>query len=199
MSNQIIPARKSYSFPAATILASANAIKTSIATSASPVTYNGGALNGTWAGIASILPIGRKITATSSAFAAAYVNGSTITITGKDIYGKPLVNVLTVSGTGGGATLTTPDAFAQITQIDIQAQASASGAWTFGFSDAVVNARTVRVGTSGDLHVAYGTDGSGTVATDVIPKVQAGEQVPAYVQTIFSDATTTAQDITVYL
>lgn len=168
----------------------ATSIKTSIATVAGPATYNGGALNGAIGAATMAMP--RRITATLAANGGSYVNGSTITITGKDPFGAAQTDVLTIAGTGGGITLTSTKFFTAVTQLDIQTQTNTGGAFTFGTSDGQAGGRQLRVGTAGDVAVQYGDN-----STDVIPNVQAGEQIPAVVSIILGTGTTAA-DITVY-
>lgn len=182
------PAKKSITFSGA--LAVVNAIKTSIATAATPQVYTAGALNGSIGTATMSAP--RRITATLAAHAASYVNGSTITIKGLNSAGASVSEVLTIAGTGGGTTLTTVGFFTQVTEIDVDAQADALGSFQFGTSDASVNSRSLRVGTAGNLHVQYG-DGS----TDTILNVAVGEVVPAMAAVIFGDST--AQGITAYI
>ena len=198
MSSLNAPATSSVSFSGTTI-AVVNSIKQSIATSASPASYSGAALDG---GSANPGPAvfgtatsgcGRRVTATLASHASSYVLNSTITITGTDYLGNAQTDVLTIPGTGGGVTLTSTKFFRSVSQLDIQAQADGLGSFQFGMSDALVSARELRVGTAGDLHVQY-SDGH----TDTITKVQAGEHVPGMIQIIFGDNKTTAQDITAY-
>ena len=106
-----------------------DAIKTSIATVAGAASYSGAALNGVIGATAFDPP--RCATATLSANAGSYTNGSTITFTG-ELDGAVVTDVLTISGTGGGVMLTGDAYFDKITQIDIQAQANTSGSFTFG-------------------------------------------------------------------
>src|SRR5689334_20591927 len=98
-----------------------NAIKTSVASAITAQSYTGVALNGgfldtnkfiklTESGNPSVgLP--RLLTATLSAQAGAYVNGSKITIVGTDENGREQTEQLTITGTDGPLTLTTTNAF----------------------------------------------------------------------------------------
>lgn len=172
-------------------LAVTNAIKMSIASAATPQSYSGAALNGAIGAAAMELP--RTVSVTTSAHAGSYVPASTVTFTGTDKDGNAITEALALVATNGGETIVGLKGFMQITQIDVQAQNDASGAFTFGVQDIVVpGCRVVRVGTGGDLHVTYA---SGIQST--IPKVQAGESRPMNVTKVWGDSKTTAQDITI--
>ena len=82
----------------------------------------------------------RNVTVTLSSAAGQYVNGSTIKIYGAVVNGTyPTVTTwnefsetLTISGTGGGVTLTTSQKFSKINRIDIAAQAGTGGSIKVG-------------------------------------------------------------------
>jgi hypothetical protein len=142
-----------------------DAIKTSIATAVGAASYNGVSLNGV-IGAAAISPP-RQATVTSTAAVGAYTNGSTVTFTGLDSSGAALVEAVTITGTGGGQTLITSGYFASISQIDIQAQAAATGAFEFGvFSQAEQTA-------SGFVHFVGGSGADN--CSNVINLLEAGE------------------------
>jgi hypothetical protein len=194
MSQLIEPASRSISYAAAAANAVVNALVTSSATAASPVTYTGGTLNGSQG--SNVIAIPRNVLATLAVGVGAYVAGSTITVTGLDGNGSPLTEVLTIVGTGGGTTILGQKFFSQVTSIAVQAQATTGGSFQFGVQDSLVNCRQMRVGTAGNLHVGYATPSG--IVNDTIPSVQAGEAIPALVYVLYGDATTTAQNITVY-
>lgn len=167
-----------------------NSIKTSIATVAGPASYSGAGLNGAIGAAAMELP--RTVSVTTSAHAASYVAGSTITFTGTDKDGNVLIEALALVATGGGETIVGVKGFMQITQIDVQAQADTLGTFTFGTQDIVVpGSRYVIIGTTGDLHVTYANGSQST-----IPKIPVGQYAMS-VSKIWGDSKTTAQDITV--
>lgn len=117
---------------AATIAADVDSIKTSIATSTGAQTYSGAALNGVVGATAFVQP--RAFTATITGLVGAFVNGSTITVTGKDVLGRTMSKTLTISTETIPATFSTGYAFTQITQVVVAAQAALTGAFTFGLS-----------------------------------------------------------------
>ena len=171
-------------------LAAPTSIKTSIATAVSIQTYNGAALNGAVGAAAFTCP--RVVTATLSASAGAYTAASSITVTGTDQFGAAISDTLAIAGTGGGVTISSVKFFSSVTQIVIAAQANTAGSFTFGQSDAAVNATQLRVGTACNLDLKCK---DGTLGT--IYSVQVGEQVPVGVAIVF--ATSTAQGITAYV
>lgn len=115
---------------AASIVADPNAIKLAIATSTSPQTYSGAALDGAIGGAAFDQP--RAATVTLSGPSSAYVNGSTITITGLDVLGLAQTRTLTINTGAIPGTLSTDYAFKRITSATAQAQASTAGSIEFG-------------------------------------------------------------------
>jgi hypothetical protein len=115
---------------AATIAADVDSIKTSIATSTSVQTYSGAALNGVVGGTAFLQP--RAFTATITGLVGAFVDGSTITVMGKDVLGRTSTQTLTISTATIPTTFSTGYAFTQITQIVVAAQAGVTGAFEFG-------------------------------------------------------------------
>lgn len=184
---------KTVSYSAA--LASANAIKTSIATVAAPVTYSGGGLNGAIGAAANALP--RTITVTAAAHAASYVAGSTITITGTDSQGTVQSEVLTLVGTDGTETLVTTHGFRTVTSVAIAAQADTLGAFTVGVRDVVFGPDkpfAIRATAAGDLKLGY----AGGTVTDTIPALAAKETVQVSPDKIYGDSSTTVVGMTVF-
>jgi len=115
---------------AASIAADADSIKTSIATATSQQTYSGAALNGVIGGTAFVQP--RAFTITISGPTSAFTNGSTVTVTGKNVLGTTLTRTITILNATSPATFSTDYAFTQIAQIVVAAQADTTGALTFG-------------------------------------------------------------------
>lgn len=107
--------------------ASANAIKTSVASSTSAQSYSGAALNGAVGGATMAIP--RNITATTAGGTPADVP-ATATITGKDVDGNTITETLTLSQTA--ATVAGVKMFASVTQIDMPAGQGTAGTLTFG-------------------------------------------------------------------
>ncbi len=184
-------ASKTASTPAGVMLVT-NAIKTSVATVAAPVTYITSGINGSIGLGTMALP--RVITATLAAQAASYVAGSVITVTGTDASDAVQTDTMTIVGTDGTESLYTTKFFKTVVSITIAAQADTLGAFVFGVQDAFVPGGSVmlRVGVAGTLHLKYG-DGS----IDILTAVAIGECVPVMCNYIYADST--AQNITAYL
>ena len=115
---------------AASIAADPDSIKTSVATSALAQSYSGVALNGLIGGAAFAQP--RAFTVTISGSASAFVNGSTVVVTGKDVLGRDLSRTITISNAAVPATFASDYGFTQITQIDVAGQVDGTGAFEFG-------------------------------------------------------------------
>jgi hypothetical protein len=177
----------------ATALNDIDAIKTSIATVAAPVTYSP-AYNGVIGTINSMIPA-RTLTVTSAANPGSYVAGSTITITGTDAAGRVLVEVFTHVGTGGGETLVGTKGFETVTSILVAAQADTSGAWSFGVRDVLCDVKPymIRANGAGDLKVSF-DDGS----TDTIPAMAAKEYITFAPTKVFGDSGTTITGLTLF-
>lgn len=188
--NSTAKAPKTVTFAGA--LAVANAIVTTLATSAAPQTVNGAGLNGAQAG--GPFPLPRTVSVTTAAHAGSYKTGAgnVITVKGTDKTGASVQDVLTLTQVNGGETVATAQAFATVTEIDIPAENDALGSFTFGVFDVVTQFRGVRVGTpnSGFVHYTCQLDGS----KDRIAQLQAGERLEIVGVAILGD--TTAQDLT---
>lgn len=133
--------RRSFSFTNVSQYLSANGIKTSIATVAAAVTYSGAALNGglVTAGTATPAPnshtgLAMVPSATASSSAGSYVAGSRIRFIGKWGTNPRAERVATVVGTDGNATFLADGPLETVVEIQVEAQANTSGAWTFGFN-----------------------------------------------------------------
>lgn len=187
MNRQDLIATDSATFSGA--LASTNAIKTSIATSASPADYT--TFNGTLAGGPYRLP--RTVSVTSSASAGSYIITSPIVFTGTDANGTVITESLSLTATGGGETIVGTKGFATVTEIAVPAMHDTSGAFTFGVQDVIVGGcAELRFGKAGNVKVVTSKGN-----TDTILDIVANERIPLSVSKIFGDASTTVQDITV--
>lgn len=182
------PALKTITFPGA--LRVANAIKLSVATVAGVATYTGGSLDGA-IGTSSMVAA-RTLSVTLAANAGSYVNGSTITVTGLDAFARVQSEVLSIIGIDGGIVIYGTKIFGKVNQIVIQAQTNVGGHFQFGVSDAFVAARMVRVGTIGNLSIAY-EDGT----LDTIINLRAGEPATGMIARVLGAST--AQDITAFI
>lgn len=117
---------------AASLPADPNAIKLSVATSTSAQNYTGAALDGVIGGAAFAQP--RAATITLAGPQSAFVNGSTLTITGLDVLGLTQTRTLTVNASLVPYTLATDYAFTRITGVAVQAQANTTGAVEVGLA-----------------------------------------------------------------
>lgn len=171
--------------------ASANAIVTSLATSASPVTLSGGSLNGSIG--AGAIVLSQTISATTSVHASSYVL-TPITVNGTDESGATISDTITLTLVNGGETISTSKGFASVTSIVIPAQHDALGAWTFGVRDValVKPARAVRGGAAGNVKMAYQD-----ATVDTLP-FTAGEVQCILPVRLYDDGGTTAWPVTVY-
>lgn len=112
-----------------------DAIKTSIATSASAATYSGAGLNGVIG--AGAIRFTQRISATTSASVGTYKTGAgnAITVTGTNEAGDTITDTITLSASGGGETKTTTKGFASVTSIAVPGQNDTSGTFKFGVED----------------------------------------------------------------
>lgn len=115
---------------AASIDADPDAVKLSIATSTSPQTYTGAALDGAIGGAPFDQP--RAVTVTLGGVPADFVDGSTLTITGLDVLGRAQTRTLTIDASLVPYTLTTDHAFRQVTSVAVAAQATTTGTLSVG-------------------------------------------------------------------
>jgi hypothetical protein len=177
----------------ATALNDIDAIKISVATSITPVTYITSGINGV-IGLAAMSPA-RTLTITTSAQAAAYTLASTITITGVDAAGRSLSEVFTIGNANGGETLVGTKGFAGVLSIVVAAQASALGAFSFGVRDILCDKAPymIRANGAGDLHVAF-SDAS----EDTIPAMAAKEYITFAPVKVFGDSGTTITGLTLF-
>jgi hypothetical protein len=178
-----------------------NAIMTSIATAATAQSYTDAELNG-----AKLIPApdsktgyAQYPTATLSASAGSYVNGSLITVTGTYL-GAVTVSTITVVGTGGGVTLVGDKPLdGAVTAVNTAAQHDTSGALTVGWADLLCPYRNgklepwreVRAGSSGNIGVIYPGD-----VADILPSDQ-GERHTVLIPRI-KTSTTTCTSFTLY-
>lgn len=124
-------------------------IKTSIATSTSPVTYTLTDLNGRVGQAAFVVAIPfvtlRALTVTSSAMANAYNTTNPIVFTGFNSRGHPDTAEVLLTQSGGGQTVQSLGALAQVTSIAVPAQLLATGALQFGLGDLVFDPAATRL------------------------------------------------------
>jgi hypothetical protein len=180
----------------AAALADTDAIKTSVASSASAASYDADDLNGAaapgsavaTANIVSGLPSFVVVTVASNA--GSYVAGSKITVTGT-FNGDVQTEELEIVGTDGNEVLLGDVPFDTVSGIDIEAQENTSGAFTFGFSGIGTPKRNTRfihwqgfVGAeTGNIHVKYHDGNEDTIPTDV------GRDHPAAPARFYADST----------
>lgn len=147
------PSPRSKTYATAAALKDVDAIKTSIATVAAPVTYTtfNGVLGGTF-------DPPRAVTVTTSASGGSYTL-TAITFTGT--YGGAVVtDTVTLTQTGGGETLYGDQPFDTLTSIAILAMNNTSGAFQFGCGDVYAGSglylRAVKaIGADGNIGVQY--------------------------------------------
>lgn len=155
---------RSVSFASLAAAFDADAIKTSIAASASPVTYSGADLNGA-VGEDTMDPP-RAITITRSSSAGDYTT-SAITVTGT-YNGQTVTDTLTPADANGGDTIYGDQPFDAITSIDLPAQVNTDGAFTFGTGDIWAGDgkqfRSVKAHAAGNLALYYDAG-----VTDTLP------------------------------
>lgn len=132
----------------------ADAIKTSIATSASAQLYDDADLNGAIGG-ATLDGFPQQVSATLASNAGSY-STNPITVTGTDVKGNEQTDTLTPTDTDGGYVIRTTKAFKSVTSIAVPAQANTGGAFTFGYSHVCPQppARRIRCGaTAGTIQM----------------------------------------------
>lgn len=174
-------------------LASANAIKQSVATNTGTQSYNAAAMDGSIG--ATTMSVPRTLSITLSASAASYNNTDPIIITGVNSNGEVITESFTPTTVNGGETLRGTKDFVSVLQINTPAQADGLGAFQFGVEDVVCNprARQIRIGTagSGNLKLQYNNGNA-----DTITKLTAGERLDVFAAKIIANGTD-VQDITV--
>lgn len=173
------------------VLASANAILTSFATSSSPVVKSiftgalaGGPFNTT-----------RTVSVTTTTHASTYNIVDPIVVTGTDLAGNIITENLALTLVNGNETIVGLKGFLTVTSIAIPAQVDALGTFTFGVKDVILTTgcRRFRCGTTGNIKVTCLQDS----ALDTIPSVQAGELIELAITKLWG-STTTAQNITIF-
>lgn len=172
---------------AGSLAAVGNSIVTSLATATTPTVLNGAGLTGTTGGV---LQLSQNVTVTTTSSATTYDTTDPIVVKGTDINGQLITENLLLTMAGGGETVTGKLAFFTITEIDIPAQVTTSGAFTFGSKNYFPGAEVfeIRVKTAGSLHMEYQN-----LSTDTLSAL-AGDRLPYSPIKIFSDST--AQDVT---
>lgn len=184
-----------------------NAIKTSIATAVTKQTYDGAALNGTFANPGPAKTKMHVLSVTTASNGGSYVVGSTIVFTCTDQRGKTRTLTATITNADGGETLDAVDADGNIvgamtvSTIVVGAQADTGGAFEFGVTDVVFDdtVRQLRGGAAGDIAVEYEADLiSGVVAfTDTLQCIE-GERHDCFAKKIL-DSGTDAFPVKAYL
>lgn len=176
-------------------LASATAIKTSIASATTAQSYSGAALNGAMVTANVALPLLGTFTGiagypsvTTTAQASAYTLNSTVVFTGL-WRGVTTTRTATITSTGAAAAYIADGPLDSVTQIDVAAQAATNGAFTFGWSGIAptcVSGRwktwTIVCTTAGNLVVTCGD------TVDTVPLI-AAQQYLASPQRIFASST----------
>lgn len=109
-----------------------DALKTSIASSASDVVYATTDLNGA-VGTTKMIPP-RNVTITSTSHAD--IDAVAVVVRGKDVNGNVLTETITLTN-GGGVTDAGVKCFSSVTSITVPAQSGAGGALQFGFGTKV--------------------------------------------------------------
>ena len=176
----------------------ADGIKESVATSDEAASYTGVALDGTnTAGTLVSAAVATGLasypTFSSTSAASSYVNASTVTFTGT-YQGQAVQRVAVLTGTDGNETEVLADGpmdIDSISQIDVEAQADANGAFTFGWKHLLpaTGLWFMVARAAGNVHLTFQ---DGTI--DTLPMAQY-EQHLALVSMLHSD---TAIDVTVY-
>lgn len=159
-----------YSSPRTITLATAalvdvDALKASIATTASPITYSVATLDGAMANPGpAVLDPPRYVTITTGSAVGSYHVTDPHVVTGTR-GGETVTEELQLTATGGGETIQGAQPFDTVVSIACPAQHDTSGAWSFGVSGVATRCdrqgheipyRAVRVGaTAGDVKVGY--------------------------------------------
>lgn len=145
--------------------ASANAIKTSVASSGSAQTYSGAALNGS-IGAGAISPP-RNITVTTGGGTATQAP-ATVTVTGTDIDGNTMTE--TISGVNGGAaTYSGSKCFASVTSLALAAGGGTSATMTFGTGTSIGLTKQAKT-RAGSVNVAAEISGGSVVTNGTFTK-----------------------------
>lgn len=163
-------AKRSKTYAAADV-ADADGVKTSFATSTSPVALTIADWNGAAITAAGLLDLPRTITITRSAVANQY-SLSPIVLTGLR-GGVEVTESLTPANDDGGDVLRGTQAFDFLTSIAIPAQAATGGAFLIGVQDICAPAngvfRGVELAAAGTLTVGYGGNDLAGWTPDSIP------------------------------
>lgn len=150
---------------------SINGIKLDIATSLTPVSYSGSALDGA-IGAGKISPP-RPITVIVPNVNPTHAP-ATFTITGLDVQGKPISEVVTGCNAGGGGTYSTKTCFAYVTNVSAIAGTTAANA-------------TFHIGV-GNSTKAFGLS--------LTPKLRSGQTVPLVRREVYDGSVVTSGTLT---
>ncbi len=187
-------------------LATANGIKTSFATSTSPVVltpadWNGATISSVDGRITAPSGLGRTVTITRSNNANQF-SVQPITVTGKR-GGEVITATLTPANDDGNDVLATEEGFDYVTQINIPAQAAGGGQFTIGVQDICAPRGTrfagIEAAAAGTLYLQYG-EGLGS-PTDALPiaTAQIGVVKPCAPSRLLTGAGETTVGVTLYL
>lgn len=132
------------------------ALKTSVATSLTPVTYTYADLNGRIGALPAEQGVNRCISATTTGVANAYNILDPIRVTGLDTAGRVAYAEIKLTNTSGGETVQSAGWMARVTEIIVPAQLLNTGAFTFGFGDVVFSpvAAAIETSTAGSLLIS---------------------------------------------
>lgn len=176
-------------FATAAELADADAIKTLVATALTAQSYSGAALNGALANPGpAVFDPPRFVSVTTTTDAATYNTTDPIVVTGTR-NGEVVTESLVLTQAGGNETVIGDQPFDTVTQIDIPAQLTVNGEFTFGVSGVAERKpnqpyRQVRAIGAGNLHVGYAGGVEDTFA------MADGEKDPILAERIYASGTT---------
>ncbi len=195
-------ARRTVTFASGALL-DADGIKTSFATSTSPVTLVPSNFNGAEISSSSgaMLKLPRTVTLNRSNNANQF-SVEPIVIAGWR-GGVAVTELLTPANDDGNDTLAGTQPFDSISSVAIPAQGGTSGAFTIGVRDICAHAGDtfagVEVAAAGTLHVAYGDSAGSAVDALPIASGQIGVVKPIAPTKILTDGSKTTVGVTVYL
>lgn len=200
----INPPRRSHTYAAAE-LDDIDGLKTSIATSTTPVVYDADDFDGAAVANSGLgwAKFPRTVTISRSSSASSYTTDD-IVITGKR-GGRVVAETLTPANANGGDILRGTQAWDAPPSIAIPAQADTNGAFQIGVQDICTPGESDRFtmvvfrGTAGQLNLQYGDDPA-TASTDSFAAPADQHEVAGFSRVLTSPdlAAPTAQDLTVF-
>jgi hypothetical protein len=195
---------RTITFVAATLV-DLDAVKTSVATAATPITYSGAGFNGALGAGPITLDPPRYISVTNTSAVGTYKYGASypIVITGTRC-GVAVTESLLLTTANGNETIVGDQPFDTLVSIAIPAQNDTSGAWTFGVHGLACRAtggespqihpyRRIKANVSGG-NAKIGFGGS---YTDILPLV-VGSVEEVLVSRVYGTSDTTVGGLTVY-